>query len=290
MMIPTISDRIIIHIRPNGEADAISAVEIPAFSSTPSTCDASRVVEIGQKEELSVCLAGTPTSSVSTIEMKIFDIHVDKYFDPLALAIIASYLKSNGRCKVSIMSIRLVSHSNFVPVGVSLVTKAFLLSGLMLESEKREADGSISLEAIKKETVPVYADTRRLDFKPRVTAVSDLEEENVDIIDEDKLLEDEELGGLLSAPPDVTQNNNRGDSNDCGGRKACDNCTCGRAEKEKMGSENIASETQQFKIPTSSCGNCGKGDAFRCAGCPFLGKPAFKPGEEHLVLELSDDL
>lgn len=290
MKIPTVSDRIIIHIRPNGEAGATSATETPASSSTLSSCDSSRVVEIGQKEELSGCLVGTPTASVSSIEVKLFDIHVEKCFDPLALASVASYLNPNGRCKVSIMSTSPDSYSKFVPMGISIVTKAFLLSGLMLESEKREADGSISLEAIKKESVPVFADTRRLDFKPRVTLVSDLDDENADIIDEDKLLDDEEDGGLLSAPPDVAENKNGGDGNDCGGRKACDNCTCGRAEREQMGSENTVSDTQPSQIPTSSCGNCGKGDAFRCAGCPYLGKPAFKPGEEHLVLELSDDI
>jgi hypothetical protein len=60
------------------------------------------------------------------------------------------------------------------------------------------------------------------------------------------------------------------------GRKACKNCSCGRAEKEAAG---------EF---VSKCGSCYLGDEFRCDACPYRGMPAFKPGEEVKILSGND--
>jgi len=86
-------------------------------------------------------------------------------------------------------------------------------------------------------------------------------------------------------------------------KKACKNCSCGLAEMEaeeaKLGSvvlldgdgavEVGPGETEKERLitaakaapkATSSCGSCFLGDAFRCASCPYLGLPAFNPGEK----------
>ncbi|KAG1863300.1 cytokine-induced anti-apoptosis inhibitor 1, Fe-S biogenesis-domain-containing protein [Suillus tomentosus] len=85
-------------------------------------------------------------------------------------------------------------------------------------------------------------------------------------------------------------------------KKACKNCSCGLAELEAeeaksgkvvlLDSDNAveveAGDTAKSLIAaakaapkaTSSCGSCFLGDAFRCASCPYLGLPAFNPGEK----------
>eukprot|EP01060_Flectonema_neradi_P008487 TRINITY_DN16067_c0_g1_i1.p1 TRINITY_DN16067_c0_g1~~TRINITY_DN16067_c0_g1_i1.p1 ORF type:complete len:140 (+),score=37.78 TRINITY_DN16067_c0_g1_i1:56-475(+) len=86
-------------------------------------------------------------------------------------------------------------------------------------------------------------------------------------------------------------------------KKACANCTCGRAEEEQL--ERAQADSAEKKVeppkekvilkdgdamPFMGCGSCTKGDAFRCASCPFLGQPAFKENAEGKVkLDLNDD-
>ena len=96
-----------------------------------------------------------------------------------------------------------------------------------------------------------------------------------DLVDEDDLLND------IAVPPVGVEGGG------CATKKrACADCSCGRAELEAAGDEEAAAA---MAANPSACGNCSKGDAFRCASCPHLGKPAFKPGQENLTLNLDMD-
>ncbi|CAG7936310.1 unnamed protein product [Penicillium nalgiovense] len=85
-------------------------------------------------------------------------------------------------------------------------------------------------------------------------------------------------------------------------RRACKDCTCGLADKleaeDKERRANADKELNVMKLDTGdlaeldftvegktgSCGSCALGDAFRCDGCPYMGLPAFKPGQEVQIL------
>ncbi|XP_036068419.1 anamorsin isoform X2 [Oryzias melastigma] len=105
-------------------------------------------------------------------------------------------------------------------------------------------------------------------------SASDMNDDDVDLLDSDALLDDDDL-----KKPDPASLKAAG----CGEggakkKKACKNCTCGLAEELESNAK------QKAELPKSACGSCYLGDAFRCASCPYLGMPAFKPGEK-IVLD-----
>ncbi|CAH0564885.1 unnamed protein product [Brassicogethes aeneus] len=102
---------------------------------------------------------------------------------------------------------------------------------------------------------------------PKTWKLNDVDDNDDETIDPDNLLDDEDL-----KKPDFSSLRVCGTT---GQRKACKDCSCGLAEE-------LSSETKKDNadLPKSSCGSCYLGDAFRCASCPYLGMPAFKPGEK----------
>ncbi|XP_031280339.1 anamorsin homolog [Pistacia vera] len=96
-------------------------------------------------------------------------------------------------------------------------------------------------------------------------------DDDCDVIDEDSLLTEEDLKKPKLSPV--------GDCEVRSTRKACKNCTCGRAEAEEK-VQKLGLTMNQLNNPQSACGNCGLGDAFRCNTCPYKGLPPFKLGEK----------
>uniref|UniRef100_A0A7S2EZV4 Anamorsin homolog n=1 Tax=Pycnococcus provasolii TaxID=41880 RepID=A0A7S2EZV4_9CHLO len=108
-----------------------------------------------------------------------------------------------------------------------------------------------------------------------------------DLVDEDALLLEEDR----APPPAVeTETTKEGGGGGCGSnpRKACANCSCGRADALARGEvpeKPVVTQEMLDNPQTGGCGSCGLGDAFRCEGCPYRGLPAFKPGEK-IVLDV----
>ncbi|AET40225.1 electron carrier DRE2 Ecym_5479 [Eremothecium cymbalariae DBVPG len=93
-------------------------------------------------------------------------------------------------------------------------------------------------------------------------------------------------------------------------RKACKDCTCGLKDQEQEYIDTVSRRQDGIiGVPVSfteeelteidftiegkkvgGCGSCSLGDAFRCSGCPYLGLPAFKPGQPIKLNSISDDL
>jgi len=160
-----------------------------------------------------------------------------------------------------------------------------LSSGLIVQNVQRHESGS-QVFRCSKPTWSAGASAslslrKRKKSKESSTATKTSDTSNVwkvmaDDIDADAPLVDESL--LLDDALTLPSKKESGcGTKDKGGvRKPCKNCTCGLRDMD--GKPAVSDE--ELKNVKSSCGNCHKGDAFRCASCPFLGKPAYKPGEK----------
>ncbi|KAG6093957.1 electron carrier [Claviceps sp. LM220 group G6] len=170
-----------------------------------------------------------------------------------------------------------------------------ILAGLVAKEDGFEKQDDeevvVPLRFGKKNKSQAPAATPKLDL-------STLDDGNDDdeLIDEDQLLDEEDLKRRPQAPTDCQPQKRR---------RPCKDCTCGLAakfeaeEKErraqadanleaiKLDSNDLNELDFTVKGKTGSCNNCSLGDAFRCSTCPFIGLPAFKPGEEVRIMNES---
>lgn len=168
---------------------------------------------------------------------------------------------------------------------------------------RRKTDGPV---VVPKPVAPVAAAAAPsgvgfIDFS------DDLDDDD-ELIDESTLLDGDDLAAPIQQPPECRPKPGKR-------RRACKDCTCGLKEKLeeedatqrsaadkalaaakekaaagfKLNAEDLAEIDFTVEGKASSCGSCYLGDAFRCAGCPYIGLPAFKPGEA-IVLETDDQL
>lgn len=256
---------------------------------------------------------------VSTIHINIeSSTFLASNYDPLSLASLIPSLRKDGMGQITF---HVLNNNNSTSTSASNETKtdsadavqvekidtsplhtSIMLAGLISQSEQiNREEQTCSITAIYKPKTK-HSTSASISIRKKITinldnlnVNGDGNADNADNADDDDMFvnEDDLLASAgtinINAPEEIDMSQRKKQVDDCGGRKACDDCTCGRKEMEE-GKSNATTTAAAAAVPKSSCGNCAKGDAFRCAGCPFLGKPAFKEGEEHLVLDLMDDL
>lgn len=163
------------------------------------------------------------------------------------------------------------------------------------KNKKSNANGAVSLNSKPAAPAPAPA----VKSTPAGVGFIDLDDDFDDddeLIDEDTLLTEEDLKRTINMPPECAPKAGKR-------RRACKDCTCGLAERlakedatkravadaklqaiqakpVTLGLDDLTEVDFTVEGKTGSCGNCSLGDAFRCDGCPYIGMPSWKPGEQ----------
>jgi hypothetical protein len=183
----------------------------------------------------------------------------------------------------------------YVPVNGGVkdeeVDEKLMLSGFINSKTSKSADFA-EFSATKPDWE--VGASQKLNLKKPANSLSAQDAKNIwsskatgaeeELIDEDELLDEDEK----NAKP----NTNRDDCEIKPGKKACKNCTCGRADGIDSKPAKLTKEMIENPGVNSSCSGCSLGDAFRCAGCPYRGLPAFKVGEKITIPDgfMDDDI
>ncbi|XP_066585004.1 anamorsin homolog [Prorops nasuta] len=170
----------------------------------------------------------------------------------------------------------------------SLIINGFNADGLKGQKLDRTYESNNCLSKIFGNDIDVYQTTAhkpsfevgsqvKISFstnKPNIWKLENIADD--DLIDDNDLLDENDI-----LKPQAESLKVCGTT---GKRKACKDCSCGLAEE-------LSGKKSDANAPKSSCGSCYLGDAFRCASCPYLGMPAFKPGEKVIIptTQLADD-
>lgn len=235
------------------------------------------------QETIDECIA--PLEYVSTLDMQTVStldalpsdldvaVIVVESCEAKTLELIMNRLNPSGR-----VLLRLLNSS----VSPNELMMAFLMAGFVdtiIENDDDTDSNTTSITSIRGSKpgfeIGSSAALPSVPSKKTWRVVMDQEDE---MIDEDTLLDESEP---IKALTDDCETGKK--------RRACKDCTCGRKD---MDDQPVVS-TEDLKQMVSSCGNCYKGDAFRCGGCPYLGQPAFQPGTGNVVklnLDSSDDI
>ncbi|KAH9441024.1 hypothetical protein H4Q26_013155 [Puccinia striiformis f. sp. tritici PST-130] len=302
----------------------------PALSSAVSSIlehkfkEAQRILLIGSAQSIK---DGTYTKlitrfdnqegpSTSVIEKQLSDRISDgattllpSHFDAIHLVVDCQDLSSSAQSSSSFLNLILPS---LKPSGkltwttqsdLSVIESALKQSSGMVDVQiVSGTDGSQLITATKLASNSVTINLPKKSNKASLWSFSTTN--NTELIDDMSLLTEE----------DLKKPENNITSEDCNpkkAKKACKNCTCGLRELELSQEDDLPAHLKNSGQPTStsdqdpsklivngvaktltsSCGSCYLGDAFRCSSCPYLGMPAFEPGQPvKLTTEMGDDL